>query len=121
LLIVFSDGLDTASWLPADKVLDAAKRSDVVGYGVAVRSPAKPEFLRDLTSVTGGRLFEVDKTEKLDSIFNGILQEFRQRYLVSYTPRGVTREGWHKLDVRVKRKAVVRARPGYQSAPPAAR
>jgi VWFA-related protein len=115
LLIVFSDGLDTASWLPADKVLDAAKRSDVVAYAVAVRSPAKPEFLRDVTSLTGGRLFEVEKTEKLDAIFTGILQEFRQRYLVSYTPRGVTKEGWHKLDVRVKRGGTVKARPGYQS------
>jgi len=115
LLIVFSDGLDTSSWLGADKVLDAAKRSDVVSYAVAVRSPAKPEFLRDLTSFTGGRLFEVEKTEKLDAIFVGILQEFRQRYLVSYTPRGVAREGWHKLDVRVKRGATVKARPGYRS------
>jgi len=115
LLIVFSDGLDTSSWLGADKVLDAAKRSDVVAYAVAVRSPAKPEFLRDLTSFTGGRLFEVEKTEKLDAIFVGILQEFRQRYLVSYTPRGVAREGWHKLDVRVKRGGTVKARPGYQS------
>ena len=115
LLIVFSDGLDTSSWLGADKVLDAAKRSDVVAYAVAVRSPAKPEFLRDLTSFTGGRLFEVEKTERLDAIFVGILQEFRQRYLVSYTPRGVAREGWHKLDVRVKRGGTVKARPGYQS------
>ncbi len=115
LLIVFSDGLDTASWLSAEKVLDAAKRSDVVAYAVAVRSPAKPEFLRDLTSLTAGRLFEVEKTDKLDAIFTGILQEFRQRYLVSYTPRGVAREGWHKLDVRVKRGGTVKARPGYQS------
>ena len=114
LMIVFSDGLDTASWLSAEKVLDAAKRSDVVAYAVAVRSPAKPEFLRDLTSLTAGRLFEVEKTDKLDAIFTGILQEFRQRYLVSYTPRGVTKEGWHKLDVRVKR-GTVKARPGYQS------
>jgi len=115
LLIVFSDGLDTASWLAAEKVLDAAKRSDAVVYAVAVRSPAKPEFVRDLTSFTGGRLFEVEKTEKLDAIFVGILQEFRQRYLVSYTPRGVARDGWHKLEVRVKRGGTVKARPGYQS------
>ena len=115
LMIVFSDGLDTSSWLGADKVLDAAKRSDVVAYAVAVRSPAKPEFLRDLTSFTGGRLFEVEKTEKLDAIFVSILEEFRQRYLVSYTPRGVAREGWHKLDVRVKRGGTIKARPGYQS------
>jgi VWFA-related protein len=115
LLVVFSDGLDTASWLSAEKVIDAAKRSDVVAYAVAVRSRSRQDFLRDLASFTGGRLFEVEKTEKLDTIFLGILQEFRQRYLVSYTPRGVTKEGWHKLDVRVKRGATVKARPGYQS------
>jgi len=57
----------------------------------------------------------VEKTERLDSIFVDILREFRQRYLISYTPRGVTREGWHKLDVRVKRRGTVKARPGYQS------
>ena len=119
LLIVFSDGLDTSSWLTADKVLDAARRSDVIVYAVSVRSPTKPDFLRDLTSLTSGRLFEVEKTESLEAVFVGILEEFRHRYLVSYTPRGVSPEGWHKLDVRVKRKAVVRARPGYQSAPAA--
>ncbi len=115
LLIIFSDGLDTSSWLGAEKVLDAAKRSDVVAYAVAVRSPAKPEFLRDLTSFTGGKLFEVEKTEKLDTLFLDILKEFRERYLVSYTPKGVAKEGWHKLDVRVKRAGTVKARPGYQS------
>jgi len=112
---VFSDGLDTASWLPAERVLDTARRSDVVAYAVAVRSPARPEFLRELTSLTGGRLFEVEKTQRLDSSFLDILKEFRQRYLVSYTPRGVAKEGWHKLDVRVKRGGTVKARPGYQS------
>jgi len=115
LLVVFTDGLDISSWLPADRVLDVAKRSDVVAYAVSVRSPARPEFLRDLTSLTGGRLFEVEKTQNLDAIFVGILEEFRQRYLVSYTPRGVALEGWHKLDVRVKRGGTVKARPGYQS------
>jgi VWFA-related protein len=115
LLVIFSDGLDTSSWLPAERVLDAAKRSDVVAYAVAARSRANPEFLRELTSLTGGKLFEVEKTAKLDSLFVGILQEFRQRYLVSYTPKGVVKEGWHRLDVRVKRSGTVKARPGYQS------
>jgi len=115
LLIIFSDGLDTSSWLTADKVLDAAKRSDVVAYAVAIRSPARPGFLRDLTSFTAGHLFEVGGTERLDAVFTSILDEFRRRYLVSYTPRGVARGGWHRLDVSVKRKATVKARPGYQS------
>ena len=114
LLIVFSDGVDTSSWLSPDAVLDAAKRSDVVVYGVTAQSRLKPEFLRDLTSLTGGRLFEIEKTANLGATFLRILDEFRHRYLVSYTPRGVAKNGWHRLDVRVRnRKAAVKARPGY--------
>jgi VWFA-related protein len=114
LLIVFSDGVDTSSWLRADAVLDTAKRADVVVYGVSVVSRLKPEFLRDITSATGGRLFEIEKAANLTSTFLGILDEFRHRYLVSYTPKGVANDGWHKLEVRVKnRRATIKARPGY--------
>ena len=36
------------------------------------------------------------------------------RYLVSDTPRGVEKNGWHRLEVRVKgRRTHVKARPGY--------
>jgi VWFA-related protein len=114
LLIVFSDGVDTSSWLRADAVLDTAKRADVVVYGVSVVSRLKPEFLREITSLTGGRMFEIEKTTNLAATFLGILDEFRHRYLVSYTPKGVAKDGWHKLEVRVKnRRATVKARPGY--------
>lgn len=112
LLIVFSDGLDTMSWLTPNAVIDTAKRSDVVVYGVSV-GRGRPEFVRELTSLTGGRLFEVDKTANLSAIFLEVLQEFRQRYLVSYTPHDVAKDGWHRLDVRVKSRATVKARPGY--------
>jgi len=112
LVIVFSDGLDTSSWLLPESVLETAKRSDVVAYAVSV-GRVKAEFLRDLTSFTGGRLFEVEKTANLSAIFLSVLEEFRQRYLVSFTPRGVAKEGWHRLTVRVKRGGTVKARPGY--------
>ena len=113
LLIVFSDGLDTLSWLSSAAVLDTAKRSDVVVYAVAV-GKVKVDFLRDLASFSGGRLFELEKTANLSATFLSILEEFRQRYLVSYTPRGVSRDGWHRLEVRLKgRRAAIKARPGY--------
>ncbi len=114
LVIVFSDGVDTASWLTADSVLNTARRSDVVVYAVSVQSRLKPEFLRDLTAATGGRLYEIEKTANPSHVFLSVLEEFRHRYLVSYTPSGVDRGGWHKLDVSIRgRKAVVKARPGY--------
>ena len=46
--------------------------------------------------------------------FAAILDEFRQRYLLSYSPTGVAAEGWHRIDVTVRRPDVlVKARTGY--------
>jgi VWFA-related protein len=112
LVIAFSDGLDTSSWLLPEVVLDTARRSDVVVYGVAVNQTG-PEFLNEMATVTGGRVFEVEKTANLPAVFANILNEFRHRYLISYTPRGVAKGGWHRLTVRVKRNGTVKARPGY--------
>jgi len=114
LVIVFTDGADTISWLTPDRVLDASRRTDAVVYGVIVRSRNKPTFLHELSDRTGGGMVEIESTKDLANRFVAILDEFRQRYLVSYTPRGVPAGGWHRLDVRIKgRKAAVKARAGY--------
>lgn len=119
LAIVFSDGVDTASWLSVDAVLQVARRAGLVVYAVSAIDTSKPPaFLRDLCATTGGRLIEEESTWNLSGTFLDVLEEFRQRYLVSYTQRGVPRDGWHRLDVRVKRpKAVVNARAGYYGGP----
>lgn len=115
LVLLFSDGVDTSSWLSADQVLRSARRANVVVYGAAVRGGGSTEFLRDLARQTGGDVVEVESTRDLRGRFEAILSEFRQRYLISYTPRGVERSGWHDVTVRVKgRAATVRTRPGYQ-------
>jgi VWFA-related protein len=112
LVIAFSDGVDNSSWLSPDAVLETAKRADVVVYAVATGRPQA--FLRDLTRFTGGSLVDVESTRNIDATFTRILDEFRRRYLISYSPEGVTNDGWHRLDVRVKRRgATVRSRPGY--------
>jgi Ca-activated chloride channel homolog len=114
LLMVFSDGLDTASFLSADVMLDTAKRSDVVVYAVVAGGSSKIPFLHELTEATGGTFYDAGSTQNLGAAFTRILNEFRQRYLVSYSPRAVSGEGWHRLEVRVRRKGVdVKARPGY--------
>jgi hypothetical protein len=110
--VVFSDGLDVSSWLAPERVLDAAKRLDAVVYGVSIHG-TRPRFLEDLTDHTGGRLLDVE-SRNLASTFLNVLNEFRDRYVLSYSPLGVKPGGWHRLDVRVKgRRANVRSRPGY--------
>jgi Ca-activated chloride channel homolog len=118
LLIIFSDGLDTCSWLTGEAVLESAKRSNVVVYAVSAGHVPNPTFLRDLSKITGGSLLEIESTKNLNAAFLGIINEFRQRYLLTYSPLGVSDSGWHRLEVRIKnRKAKVLARSGYLAGP----
>ena len=42
------------------------------------------------------------------------LAEFRDRYVLSYSPAGVAPTGWHRLEVKLKTKSgKVTARRGY--------
>ncbi len=135
LLLLFSDGKDTASWLSARKVLDAARRTDVVVYIIAAKSaislqpwtrsssgrtqrqlltPAAEHFLDQLADISGGRVVFTDDETPLREIFLDTLNEFRRRYVISYEPTGVAAGGWHAIDVRLRgRSGQVKARRGY--------
>ncbi len=114
LVVLFSDGEDTGSWLKPASVLRAAGRSEVVFYTVRA-DDAPASFLQSIASATGGRVVTAGGSEDLKSLFVTILDEFKQRYLLSYYPAGVSGPGWHRLQVRVKgRKVSVLARPGYE-------
>jgi VWFA-related protein len=116
LLIVFSDGLDTASWLDPERVIAWAKRSEVVVYSATSRQAEDSQFLEDLAETTGGGLVKIASTKDLSAAFLRILDEFRNRYLISYSPAGVSKTGWHRLQVRLKgRRGTVKARAGYQA------
>lgn len=114
LLIVFSDGIDTASWLTSAAVVQAARQSGTVIYAVStVEAGRTPAVLRDVAKATGGEVLTVD-SGRLQTVFLDILNDFRNRYLLSYTHRTTPPPGWHKVEVRVKRRgAVVRTREGY--------
>jgi len=140
LVLLFSDGDDTTGWLSGQTVIDIARRSDAVvyavglrpirpatpGYRVDFRSGTQPEvpnapettlkerFLNALAEETGGKYLDAERSERLRETFVQIVNEFRSRYLLTYTPRGVDTGGWHVLDVRLKgRKGKVQARRGY--------
>ena len=140
LVLLFSDGHDTASWLPGVSVIEAARRSEAVvsvvgltspsvrapGYRLDFRSGPQPEMpqvppgimaellLPALAAETGGTFLTTDRSDKLRGTFVQIVNEFRTRYLLTYTPRGVDVGGWHPIDVRLKgRRGNVTARRGY--------
>ena len=134
LVVLFSDGVDTTSFLSEPDVLRAAERSDVIIYPVGVRTTvglgprfdsrlatfvAQQEdrnmrFLKDLAAATGGRLVVAEGDKDIGAAFARVLDEFNSRYVLAYTPTGVTGQGWHRIDLKLKRKkGIVTARRGY--------
>jgi VWFA-related protein len=140
LVIVFSDGEDTSSWLSGQTVIELARRSDAVIYGVGLRTapgaqlgymvdfrsglqPGIPAvvlpllmqpFLPALADETGGKYLEAERSDRLQEVFVRIMSEFRSRYLLTYTPTGVDAGGWHPIQVKLRNKTgSVIARRGY--------
>jgi len=126
LVLIFSDGQDTASWLKVPAVIESAKRTDAVVYAVALAErPYRPsllgdngehagKFLNNLTEESGGRVIFANSNSDLGATFTRALAEFRDRYVLSYSPTGVSPTGWHRLEVKLKSKAgKVTARRGY--------
>ena len=60
-------------------------------------------------------MIRVDNPFSVAGELEGVLKEFRSRYLLAFTPTGVrSDDGWHELKVRLKgRPGKVKARPGY--------
>ena len=52
---------------------------------------------------------------KKDPNFKAIFDDFRQSYVLQYSPAGVKGQGWHALAVTVPsaKDATIRARQGY--------
>jgi Ca-activated chloride channel family protein len=129
LVLMFSDGDDTSSWLTTPKVIETAKRTDAVVYAVVVPKQRTiwtaqgggiatvkeaGKFLDSLTEETGGRVLFATSNSDLRATFTKTLAEFHDRYVLSYTPTGVSATGWHRLEVKVKGKSgKVTARRGY--------
>jgi VWFA-related protein len=134
LVLLLSDGRDTSSWLTARKLVQAARRTDVVLYPVTIPvlrprfttggqpipreqsvSPSEP-LLDALAEETGGRVVYASDEAALAKTFLDVLEEFRQRYVLSYSPSGVSTSGWHAIEVKLRGKSgEVRARRGYSA------
>ena len=56
-------------------------------------------LLQVIAEQTGGRQIDAQWNDTLGAVFQQILREYRQRYIVTFTPEGVkTGDGWHALE-----------------------
>jgi hypothetical protein len=67
-----------------------------------------------LVRETGGTILPVGSGSDLSAAFRTVLNDFRSCYVLYYSAQGVDRDGYHAIEVKVKREgAVVQARRGY--------
>ena len=81
-------------------------------------APGGEEVLAGAAERTGGELHGQSRFFRASSIaraFRTIFDDFRQSYVLRYSPEGVTSGGWHPIVVRVPAagNAAIRARQGY--------
>jgi Ca-activated chloride channel family protein len=123
VLVLFTDGDDTASKIGLSKVMDRAREKDIMVYGVGfvseyfngqqhVRS-SPDRGLKRLAEDTGGGYFELKRTADLNETFTRVAQELHSQYVLGFSPEALDGK-IHKLDVRVKRAGMTtRARKTY--------
>jgi Ca-activated chloride channel family protein len=127
VVLVFTDGEDTASKTGFRTVLERARNEEVMVYsigleseffnGVRVQRSRPSRDLRKISDETGGGYFELKKTDELSPTFTRVATELRSQYLLGFTPSVLDGKP-HKLEVRLKRPGLnARARKSYVAAP----
>jgi VWFA-related protein len=135
LVVGMTDRQDCGSVVPASLLLEVAGRSDAVmhlvdyaGSGGEARyrvrgcsplaRPGGQEILTQAAERTGGQQHGQSRFFRASSIaraFKSIFDDFRQSYVLRYSPSGVKDAGWHAISVVVPaaKNATIRARQGY--------
>lgn len=125
LVLVYSDGLDTTSFIGAPELWRLAlhstavlyvglRRHDVSDVGLMYTGGPNTDALRLAAESTGGRLIELEDERAMRTFFTKTLEIARAGYLLSYSPEHVAPRGWHALTVRTRAPGLtIRARKGY--------
>jgi VWFA-related protein len=133
LIVAMTDREDGGSVLPSGMVLELSRRADAVlhivdqhGGGSDLVTRARTSLiyrrgnttdnLRDAAEATGGELHDpFFGSASVLRAFTKIFSDYRQSYVLRYTPSGVTAPGWHALAVTVPghKGVTVHARSGY--------
>ena len=118
VVVLFSDGSDVHSVLPAADVLWKARAGQSLIYWIQLGGKHQSfnsawrdfkgndrEFneLEKAVRESGGRILSISRVEELEGAFRTILQELRQQYALGYYPTTAKGDGkWHKVEVRLR-------------------
>ena len=134
LVVGMTDRRDCGSVVSSEQLREIASRSEAVlhlvdqsgsggdaAYRIRTCSPRGrvdgPNIIADAAARTGGTLHDPSYFfgSSVLRAFRTIFDEFRQSYVLRYSPSGVARGGWHAIVVQVPSTSgvTIRARHGY--------
>jgi len=111
-LVLGSDGIDTASHIKLDEVLEQLNTSDVtvLVFGlpsIEMSSEADTAHytLKRIAEITGGYAFFLNDTSSLPDIMKQIGRALRNQYLLWYSPQQ-SKAGWRNVQIMCRRPGV---------------
>jgi VWFA-related protein len=119
IIVILSDGEDTASKTGMDEAIKVAQKNDVLIYGLGIRSMNYGSDFRALERFckeTGGLFFSPKASfESLKKTFDAIMEDINHQYNIAYEPKNQTRDGsYREIKVTCLRKGLkLQYRQGY--------
>jgi Ca-activated chloride channel homolog len=123
-IVIFSDGDDRNSLTRRETAMTRVQASDAmlytIGFGGGATVPQLRASLESYARSTGGKPFFPKHTGELDAVFDEIVSELANQYVLSYSPLNAKQDGkWRAIKVRVRKGSYdVRARQGYLAGSP---
>jgi Ca-activated chloride channel homolog len=125
-VLLFTDGVDTASRLSADDARKVLERLSDPLYAFGIEPPPlrtqdQPSYeavLGRLAEASGGRYIRVGDVALLPQQVRRLRQELTMRYIISLTPSGIGLDKWRRIRVLIKGRYQVTARQGYRGTLP---
>jgi Ca-activated chloride channel family protein len=125
VIVLLSDGEDTASLVWEEQVVELVRRREATVHVVALRAESdasnrSARILRLLSAESGGEVHHPGSIRDLDHVYSRIGDELRSQYMVGYVSSNPAHDGrWRRIELRVRgRKDLqVRHRAGYYALP----
>lgn len=122
VVIVFSNGPDTASTVGPDDVGSIAEDEGIPIYVISTkelnRDAVSSNAFRRITNRTGGRAFFAKTWQRQSEAFVSIKDELESSYTLAYYPQNNPNAGWRNIEVELAgddlKRYRIRTRNGYR-------
>ncbi|MCP5047273.1 MAG: VWA domain-containing protein, partial [bacterium] len=113
IIVLFSDGMDTNSYIDRQSLLEKVKGSAVVIYGIDNQG-SEGNVLSEICELSGGWTFPLLNVRKTRKVYERIREDINARYILFFSPKHRRGRRFHSLSVKVKNKKYeIRTLKGY--------